>query len=93
VFARSHGIGVVFHPNPLDSRVIGALVNKYRSPASRDADVLERLHAPLHPEDFGTCASYGWSEKCPTAFTSFRRFTSAFARTKLRLHRVLPAVT
>jgi len=23
------GIGVVFHPNPLDSRVIGALVNKY----------------------------------------------------------------
>jgi len=25
----STGIGVVFHPNPLDSRVIGALVNKY----------------------------------------------------------------
>ncbi len=24
------GIGVVFHPNPLDSRVIGALVNKYK---------------------------------------------------------------
>jgi len=23
------GIGVIFHPNPLDSRVIGALVNKY----------------------------------------------------------------
>jgi acyl-[acyl-carrier-protein]-phospholipid O-acyltransferase / long-chain-fatty-acid--[acyl-carrier-protein] ligase len=23
------GIGVVFHPNPLDSRIIGALVNKY----------------------------------------------------------------
>ena len=23
------GIGVVFHPNPLDSRVIGALINKY----------------------------------------------------------------
>ncbi len=23
------GVGVVFHPNPLDSRVIGALVNKY----------------------------------------------------------------
>jgi len=24
------GVGVVFHPNPLDSRVIGALINKYR---------------------------------------------------------------
>jgi acyl-[acyl-carrier-protein]-phospholipid O-acyltransferase/long-chain-fatty-acid--[acyl-carrier-protein] ligase len=23
------GVGVVFHPNPLDSRVIGALINKY----------------------------------------------------------------
>src|SRR5205814_10673803 len=23
------GIGVVFHPNPLDSRVIGALIRKY----------------------------------------------------------------
>ena len=37
---RASGIGVVFHPNPLDSRAIGALVQQIRGHvAAGDADV------------------------------------------------------
>jgi len=49
------GIGVVFHPNPLDSRVIGALVNKYAvtmllaTPA-----FLNAYTRRCTPEDFGS---------------------------------------
>jgi len=40
---------VVFHPNPLDSRVIGALVIQVcGNHAARDANLLECLHAALH---------------------------------------------
>jgi acyl-[acyl-carrier-protein]-phospholipid O-acyltransferase / long-chain-fatty-acid--[acyl-carrier-protein] ligase len=49
------GIGVVFHPNPLDSRVIGALVNKYAVTMLLATPTF--LHAYARrctPEEFGS---------------------------------------
>ena len=49
------GIGVVFHPNPLDSRVIGALVQKYAVTMLLATPTF--LHAYTRrctPEDFGS---------------------------------------
>ena len=49
------GVGVVFHPNPLDSRVIGALVNKYSVTFLLATPTF--LNAYLRrctPEDFGS---------------------------------------
>ena len=44
-----HGVGVVFHPNPLDAQVIGELVEKYKVTfLDRDADLSAGLHAALH---------------------------------------------
>src|SRR2546429_3316817 len=45
------GIGVVFHPNPLDSRVIGALVSKYAVTmllATRSEEHTSELQSRLH---------------------------------------------
>ncbi len=49
------GMGVVFHPHPLDSRAIGALVNKYRVTMLLATPTF--LHAYTRrctPEDFGS---------------------------------------
>ena len=49
------GIGVVYHPNPLDSRTIGALVNRYRVTFMLATPTF--LHAYTRrcaPEDFGS---------------------------------------
>jgi len=85
------GIGVVFHPNPLDSRVIGrSLVNKYASPCfSRPPDVLERLHAPLHHRKISeACASLGWSGELPDRISQAFEDHFGIRRTKVTLHRM-----
>ena len=49
------GVGVVFHPNPLDSRVIGALINKYAATMLLATPTF--LNAYLRrctPEEFGS---------------------------------------
>jgi acyl-[acyl-carrier-protein]-phospholipid O-acyltransferase/long-chain-fatty-acid--[acyl-carrier-protein] ligase len=49
------GIGVVFHPNPLDSRVIGALVNKYAvTMLLATPTFLNTYTRRCTPEDFGS---------------------------------------
>jgi acyl-[acyl-carrier-protein]-phospholipid O-acyltransferase / long-chain-fatty-acid--[acyl-carrier-protein] ligase len=49
------GIGVVFHPNPLDSRVIGALVNKYSvTMLVATPTFLNNYTRRCEPEDFGS---------------------------------------
>jgi acyl-[acyl-carrier-protein]-phospholipid O-acyltransferase / long-chain-fatty-acid--[acyl-carrier-protein] ligase len=49
------GIGVVFHPNPLDSRVIGALVNKYAvTMLLATPTFLNAYTRRCTPEDFGS---------------------------------------
>jgi acyl-[acyl-carrier-protein]-phospholipid O-acyltransferase/long-chain-fatty-acid--[acyl-carrier-protein] ligase len=49
------GIGVVFHPNPLDSRVIGALVNKYAvTMLLATPTFLRAFTARCEPEQFGS---------------------------------------
>ena len=49
------GIGVVFHPNPLDSRVIGALVNKYAvTMLLATPTFLNAYTRRCSPEDFGS---------------------------------------
>ncbi len=49
------GIGVVFHPNPLDSRVIGALVNKYAVTMLLATPTFLNAYARrCTPEDFGS---------------------------------------
>jgi len=49
------GIGVVFHPNPLDSRVIGALVNKYAVTMLLATPTFLRAYtARCDPEQFGS---------------------------------------
>jgi acyl-[acyl-carrier-protein]-phospholipid O-acyltransferase/long-chain-fatty-acid--[acyl-carrier-protein] ligase len=49
------GIGVVFHPNPLDSRVIGALVNKYAVTMLLATPTFLRAYtARCEPEQFGS---------------------------------------
>jgi acyl-[acyl-carrier-protein]-phospholipid O-acyltransferase / long-chain-fatty-acid--[acyl-carrier-protein] ligase len=49
------GIGVVFHPNPLDSRVIGALVNKYAvTLLLATPTFLNAYTRRCTPEDFGS---------------------------------------
>jgi acyl-[acyl-carrier-protein]-phospholipid O-acyltransferase/long-chain-fatty-acid--[acyl-carrier-protein] ligase len=49
------GIGVVFHPNPLDSRVIGALVNKYSvTMLLATPTFLKAYTRRCAPEDFGS---------------------------------------
>ena len=47
------GIGVVFHPNPLDARAIGALVSKHAvTLLLATPTFLQRLHAPLRAGGF-----------------------------------------
>jgi acyl-[acyl-carrier-protein]-phospholipid O-acyltransferase/long-chain-fatty-acid--[acyl-carrier-protein] ligase len=49
------GIGVVFHPNPLDARVIGALVNKYAVTMLLATPTFLNAYARrCAPEDFGS---------------------------------------
>src|SRR6266446_5780042 len=49
------GIGVVFHPNPLDSRVIGALVNKYAVTMLLATPTFLNAYARrCTPEEFGS---------------------------------------
>jgi len=49
------GIGVVFHPNPLDSRVIGALVNKYAVTLLLATPTFLNAYARrCTPEEFGS---------------------------------------
>src|SRR5712692_656724 len=49
------GIGVVFHPNPLDSRVIGALVNQYAvTMLLATPTFLNAYTRRCTPEDFGS---------------------------------------
>jgi acyl-[acyl-carrier-protein]-phospholipid O-acyltransferase/long-chain-fatty-acid--[acyl-carrier-protein] ligase len=49
------GIGVVFHPNPLDSRVIGALINKYSvTMLLATPTFLNNYARRCEPEDFGS---------------------------------------
>jgi acyl-[acyl-carrier-protein]-phospholipid O-acyltransferase / long-chain-fatty-acid--[acyl-carrier-protein] ligase len=49
------GIGVVFHPNPLDSRVIGALVNRYSvTTLVATPTFLNNYTRRCEPEDFGS---------------------------------------
>jgi acyl-[acyl-carrier-protein]-phospholipid O-acyltransferase / long-chain-fatty-acid--[acyl-carrier-protein] ligase len=49
------GIGVVFHPNPLDSRVIGALVNKYAvTMLLATPTFLNAFTRRVEPEQFGS---------------------------------------
>src|SRR5580693_394115 len=49
------GIGVVFHPNPLDSRVIGALVNKYAvTMLLASPTFLNAYTRRCEPEQFGS---------------------------------------
>jgi acyl-[acyl-carrier-protein]-phospholipid O-acyltransferase/long-chain-fatty-acid--[acyl-carrier-protein] ligase len=49
------GIGVVFHPNPLDSRVIGGLVNKYAvTMLLATPTFLNAYTRRCAPEDFGS---------------------------------------
>jgi len=49
------GIGVVFHPNPLDSRAIGALVNKYAvTMLLATPTFLNAYTRRCQPEDFGS---------------------------------------
>ena len=49
------GIGVVFHPNPLDSRVIGALVNKYAvTMLLATPTFLNTYTRRVEPEQFGS---------------------------------------
>ena len=49
------GVGVVFHPNPLDSRVIGALVNKYAvTLLLATPTFLNAYTRRCTPEDFGS---------------------------------------
>jgi acyl-[acyl-carrier-protein]-phospholipid O-acyltransferase/long-chain-fatty-acid--[acyl-carrier-protein] ligase len=49
------GVGVVFHPNPLDSRVIGALVNKYKvTLLLATPTFLNAYTRRCTPEDFGS---------------------------------------
>jgi acyl-[acyl-carrier-protein]-phospholipid O-acyltransferase/long-chain-fatty-acid--[acyl-carrier-protein] ligase len=49
------GIGVVFHPNPLDSRVIGALVNKYAVTMLLATPTFLNAYARrVEPEQFGS---------------------------------------
>jgi len=49
------GTGVVFHPNPLDSRVIGALVNKYAvTMLLATPTFLNAYTRRCTPEDFGS---------------------------------------
>jgi len=49
------GIGAVFHPNPLDSRVIGALVNKYAvTMLLATPTFLNAYTRRCTPEDFGS---------------------------------------
>jgi acyl-[acyl-carrier-protein]-phospholipid O-acyltransferase/long-chain-fatty-acid--[acyl-carrier-protein] ligase len=49
------GVGVVFHPNPLDSRVIGALVNKYAvTMLLATPTFLNAYTRRCTPEDFGS---------------------------------------
>jgi acyl-[acyl-carrier-protein]-phospholipid O-acyltransferase/long-chain-fatty-acid--[acyl-carrier-protein] ligase len=49
------GIGVVYHPNPLDSRVIGALVNKYAvTLLLATPTFLNAYTRRCTPEDFGS---------------------------------------
>ena len=51
----STGIGVVFHPNPLDSRVIGALINKYAvTMLLATPTFLNAYTRRCTPEDFGS---------------------------------------
>jgi acyl-[acyl-carrier-protein]-phospholipid O-acyltransferase/long-chain-fatty-acid--[acyl-carrier-protein] ligase len=49
------GIGVVFHPNPLDSRVIGALINKYAVTMLLATPTFLNAYARrCTPEEFGS---------------------------------------
>ena len=49
------GIGVVFHPNPLDSRVIGALANKYAATMLLATPTfLNAYTRRVEPEQFGS---------------------------------------
>ena len=49
------GIGVVFHPNPLDSRVIGALISKYKvTMLVATPTFLNAYLRRCPPEDFGS---------------------------------------
>ena len=49
------GIGVIFHPNPLDSRVIGGLVNKYAvTMLLATPTFLNAYTRRCAPEDFGS---------------------------------------
>jgi len=49
------GVGVVFHPNPLDSRVIGALINKYAvTMLLATPTFLNAYTRRCTPEDFGS---------------------------------------
>jgi acyl-[acyl-carrier-protein]-phospholipid O-acyltransferase/long-chain-fatty-acid--[acyl-carrier-protein] ligase len=49
------GIGVVFHPNPLDSRVIGALIRTYRvTMLLATPTFLNAYTRRCEPEDFGS---------------------------------------
>jgi acyl-[acyl-carrier-protein]-phospholipid O-acyltransferase/long-chain-fatty-acid--[acyl-carrier-protein] ligase len=49
------GIGVVFHPNPLDSRTIGALVSRYRITLLLATPTFLRAYSKrCAPEDFGS---------------------------------------
>src|SRR5438445_1431855 len=68
------GIGVVFHPNPLDSRVIGALVNKYAvTMLLATPTFLNAYTRRCTPEEFGSlrfvmAGAEEWPDRISQAF-------------------------
>ncbi|MFQ5790394.1 MAG: acyl-[ACP]--phospholipid O-acyltransferase [Acidobacteriota bacterium] len=55
VFPATSGIGVVYHPNPLDARAIGALVRKYAVTFLMATPTFLQVYVrQCRPEDFGS---------------------------------------
>jgi acyl-[acyl-carrier-protein]-phospholipid O-acyltransferase/long-chain-fatty-acid--[acyl-carrier-protein] ligase len=55
IFPLTSGVGVVYHPNPLDARVIGALIRKYAVTfLMATPTFLQAYIRRCDPEDFGS---------------------------------------
>ncbi len=80
-----NGVGVVYHPNPLDAQVIGELVERYqRDVHGGYADISAGLHAALPAgELLARCNMCWWAQRsCRSAWRWLLKILSAFVRWK-----------
>jgi len=86
----TNGVGVVYHPNPLDAQVIGELVEKYRVTFLIATPTFLQAYMRRCSLKASAVCNLCWSvrKNSPSASLSHLKTPSASVLSRLRLHRV-----